>query len=137
MGRLLGIDYGSHRIGVAVSDPMQMFASAREVLSATSMKNVVERLVSLCAEQEIEKVVVGHPINMNGTRGPAAEAAEAFAEKLRTTLSVPVVLWDERLTTKSAQDALIEAGTRRERRKDVVDKVAAQILLQHYLDAQS
>ncbi|HMP71746.1 MAG TPA: Holliday junction resolvase RuvX [Kiritimatiellia bacterium] len=136
MGRILGVDYGTHRIGIASSDPMQMFASALEVIPATPVAACLSRLEELCRRQEVERVVVGLPLNMNGTKGPAAEAAEAFAEKLRGVVAVPVVLWDERLTTKSAHDALIEAGTRREKRKDVVDKVAAQILLQHYLDAQ-
>jgi putative Holliday junction resolvase len=136
MGRTLGIDYGTRRIGVALSDPLGMFATAHDVLDGEAPAQSARAIADLCREKEVETIVVGHPRNMDGSIGPSAEAAEGFAERLRTATGLPVVLWDERLTSKSAEDALIEAGTRREKRKGLVDKVAAQILLQHYLDAQ-
>jgi putative Holliday junction resolvase len=135
MGRLIGIDVGTKRFGVAVSDPLKMFASPHEVIKATGDKHALQEVVRICAEQEAEKLVVGLPLNMDGSRGPAAERVETLVEKLKTLVDVPVVLWDERLTTKTAEAALIEADTRRERRKDLVDKIAAQVLLQHYIDA--
>jgi putative Holliday junction resolvase len=93
-------------------------------------------VVEVAAEQQAEKIVVGLPLNMDGSSGPVADAVGVFRDRLLTEVSVPVELWDERLTTKSAEDVLIEAGTRRKRRKEVVDKLAAQIMLQHYLDAK-
>lgn len=137
MGRLLGVDFGTVRIGIALSDPLGMFATAHDVLDGGAPAQAAKAIAALCAEKEVETIVVGHPLNMDGSRGPSAEAAAAFAERLRGVVSIPVVLWDERLTSKSAEAALIEAGTRRDKRRGLVDKVAAQILLQHYLDAHS
>lgn len=135
MGRLVGLDVGTKRFGIAVSDPLKMFASPHEVLTCAHDKEALIGVVRICTEQEAETLVVGLPINMDGSMGPAAERVEAFVEKLRKRLDIPVVLWDERLTTKSAEAALLEANVSRAKRKGLVDKIAAQIILQHYLDA--
>ena len=134
MGRILGIDYGSKRMGLALSDPTGFLASPLEVWPAeTPLKNYAR----LCRERDIERVIVGLPLRMDGGEGPAAELARAFADRLRGVLKVPVEMWDERWTTLSAHQALIEGGARRERRREIVDQVAAQIMLQHYLDAHA
>jgi putative Holliday junction resolvase len=126
---------GTKRFGVAVSDPLKMFASPHSLIKVDHDREALDGVVRVCAEQDAETLVVGLPLNMNGSRGPAAERVEGFVEKLRQRLDIPIILWDERLTTKTAEAALIEADTRRERRKELVDKIAAQILLQHYMDA--
>ena len=135
MGRLVGLDVGTKRFGIAVSDPLRMFASPHAVLTCTGDKQALAGIVEICRDQEAEKLVVGLPLNMDGSRGPAVERVEAFVRKLEARLSIPVVTWDERLSTKTANEALIEGNTRRAKRKELVDKVAAQVLLQHYLDA--
>ena len=135
MGRLLGIDYGERRCGIALSDPSRTIAGALTVLDARSPKALLRELTALCSEHEVTGVVIGLPLNMDGSRGPMAEAAETFAESLRRRLGISVDAWDERLTTRTAEQALIEAGTSRAKRKQLVDKVAAQVLLQAYLDA--
>jgi len=133
--RRLGLDYGEKRIGVAVSDADGTIAFALEVLPAGAA--ALPRLAALCHERAIGEVIVGLPRHMNGDEGEAAQKARAFAGRLRTAVSCPVILWDERLTTVMARNALLEGGVRREKRRGVVDKIAAQILLQHYLDSQA
>ena len=134
MGRVLGIDHGDVRIGVALSDPTAFLASSLCVLDSTNAG--LERIVALIAENQVEKIVVGLPRNMNGSYGSATEKVRVFIGKLKARTDVPVVEWDERLSTVSAHNALREAGLNGKRRKGVVDKVAAQIILQNYLDAQ-
>lgn len=135
MGRIVGLDYGEKRCGVAVSDPLHMIAGACEVIDVRGPKQVMKEILALCRDQEAERIVVGMPLNMDGTRGASAEAAQRLADGLAARTELPVETWDERLTTKTAEQALIEAGTRRAQRKGVIDKVAAQIMLQHYLDS--
>lgn len=135
MGRLLGIDYGDKRCGIALSDPMRIIASAHDVIQNTGMDNVVKAVVTLCKEKEVEAIVVGWPLNMDGTEGPSAAKVATFMDKLRPAVGLKLVRWDERMSTQTAEATLIEAGTRREKRKGVIDKVAAQVLLQHYLDS--
>jgi putative Holliday junction resolvase len=137
MGRILGIDLGERRVGFAVSDPTGFLASSHGMIEVQSPAHAANETARVCREVEAVKVVVGLPINMDGSRGPAAQRVEAFAEALQQKIELPVALWDERLSTKSAHDVLIEAGTRREKRKGLVDKIAAQIMLQNYLDAQN
>ena len=134
MARVLGIDHGDVRIGVALSDPTAFLASSLCVLDSTNAG--LERIVALIAEHQVEKIVVGLPRNMNGSYGSATEKVRVFIGKLKVRTDVPVVEWDERLSTVSAHNALREAGLNGKRRKGVVDKVAAQIILQNYLDAQ-
>jgi putative Holliday junction resolvase len=135
MGRILGIDHGDVRIGIALSDPTEFLASSLCVLDSTNAG--LDRLVALILEHQVEKVVVGLPRNMDGSYGPATAKVRAFIEKLKTKTEVPIFEWDERLSTVSAHNALREAGLNGKKRKGVVDKVAAQIILQNYLDAQA
>lgn len=134
MGRILGIDHGDVRIGIALSDPTAFLASSLCVIDSTNAG--LERVVALIVEHQVEKIVVGLPRNMDGSYGPATAKVRVFIEKLKVKTSVPVFEWDERLSTVSAHNALREAGLNGKKRKGVVDKVAAQIILQNYLDAQ-
>jgi len=134
MGRVLGIDHGDVRIGIALSDEAAFLASPLCVLDST--KAGLDRIVELIAEYRVEKIVVGLPRNMDGSCGSATEKVRTFIEKLKTRTGIPVVEWDERLSTVSAHNALREAGLDGRQRKGLVDKVAAQIILQNYLDAQ-
>jgi putative holliday junction resolvase len=133
-GRILGIDYGDKRVGFALSDPMQMLATAKEVVTVQSPAHAANEAARIAKESGAVKIVVGLPINMDGTKGPATEKALAFVELLKTKTPLPILMQDERLSTKSAHDFLLEGGMRNEKRKHVVDKVAAEILLQSYLD---
>jgi putative Holliday junction resolvase len=135
MGRILGIDHGDVRIGIALSDPTEFLASPLCVVESTNAG--IDRIVALIAEHEAEKIVVGLPRNMDGSYGAATEKVRKFIEKLKAKTDVPVFEWDERMSTVSAHHALREAGLDGKRRKGVVDKVAAQIILQNYLDAQA
>lgn len=136
-GRILGVDFGERRIGFAVSDPTQMLSSSHSMVEVQSPAQAANETAHICRETSAVKIIIGLPVNMDGSKGPAAQKALAFAEALRAKVKVPVETWDERLSTKSAHDVLIEAGTRREKRKQLVDKIAAQIMLQNYLDAHS
>lgn len=136
MGRILAIDLGTRRIGVALSDPTGTIAAPLETITPAGERRAAERVADLCRSHDVAAVVVGWPRNMDGSRGPAARQAEAFAERLRTVLTVPVELWDERLSTAAAERTLIEADVRREERRRTRDRVAAAVILQGYLDAQ-
>ena len=135
MGRVIGIDYGDKRCGVAVSDPSWTIATAHRVISNTGMDRVIQEIAGLCLDQEVECIILGWPLNMDGTEGPATEKVRVFLLKMKPAIDLPIETWDERLTTRTAESILIEAGTRRKKRKGLVDKVAAQVLLQHYLDS--
>jgi len=135
-GRVLAIDLGTRRIGVALSDPTGTIASPLETLSVTGPRRAVEQVADLCRRHGVAAVVVGWPRNMDGSRGPAAKEAEAFAERLRPAAAVPVELWDERLSTAAAERALIDADVRRDERRRSRDRVAAAVILQGYLDAR-
>ncbi|MDB4866689.1 MAG: ruvX [Cohnella sp.] len=133
--RILGLDYGDRRIGVALSDVFGWTAQGLEMIERKREGDDFRRIAELVKEHEVEAIVVGLPKNMNGTIGPRGEICMAFAEELRQTLSMPVHLWDERLTTVAATRTLLEADVSRRKRKLVVDKLAASLLLQNYLDA--
>jgi putative Holliday junction resolvase len=136
MRRVLGIDTGEVRIGLALSDELRMLAHPYESISAG--RGAVDRIAAVVREKAVDTVVVGLPRNMNGTKGPAAAKAEAFAELVRAAApGVQVVLWDERLTTVAAQRALHEAGRNTKQSRAVVDQVAAQLILQGWLDSQA
>lgn len=135
--KILGLDYGDRRIGAAVSDVFGWTAQGLEVIERRKEGAELERIAALVQEHQIEEVVVGLPKNMNGTIGPRGELCIAFAEELRAYLQLPVHLWDERLTTVSAHRTLIEADVSRKKRKGVVDKMAASLILQNYLDSKS
>lgn len=133
--RILALDPGTVRIGVAVSDEFKMIASPLESVPAEPMSGFLERLKSLVQERDVEQIVVGMPRNMDGSFGPAAEKVRQFIENLRGAVPVPIQTWDERLTSAQANRMLIEGKVRRQSRKHVVDKMAAAILLQSYLDS--
>ena len=137
MSRALGIDYGTKRIGFAISDEANIIAMPLCSLEMRGVKHALQETARLAQERAVATVVVGIPLNMNGTRGPAAVAAESFVEQLRATLPIPVETWDERLSTCAAERVLIDADVSRNKRKQVVDKLAAQIILQAWLDFQS
>lgn len=137
MPKILGLDYGEKRVGVAVSDPDGIIAMAHSVFDRDggSGKALIEEIARICRETGVEKVVVGLPINMNGTKGPMAEKIEAFAGNLAGALGIAVEKWDERLSTSMAERTLLEADMSRAKRKKVRDKMSAQVILQGYLDA--
>ncbi|MBC8080952.1 MAG: Holliday junction resolvase RuvX [Gorillibacterium sp.] len=135
--RIIGLDYGDRTIGVAVSDEFGWTAQGVEVIRRKTVEIDLERLNQLVAEFQVEEVVVGLPKNMNNTIGPRGEISMEFAQILRERLNLPVHLWDERLTTVSATRTLIEADVSRKKRKLVIDKVAAQLILQNYLDSKA
>jgi putative Holliday junction resolvase len=130
---VLGLDLGQARIGVAVPDPDRRVAVPIGTVATGAPKDL-KAIMSLIRDHDVTQVVVGHPLSMNGDRGPAARHAEAFADALRSVLEVPVALQDERLTTVEATRALGEAGVHGRARRRVVDRSAAAILLQAYLD---
>ncbi|WP_322904606.1 Holliday junction resolvase RuvX [Paenibacillus campi] len=134
--KILGLDYGDRRIGVAVSDAFGWTAQGVEVIDRQRTE-VAERIAELIKEYEISEIVVGLPKNMNGSIGPRGQICIEFAEHLRESVHLPVHLWDERLTTMSAERTLIEADVSRKKRKQVVDKMAASLILQNYLDSKS
>jgi len=134
--RILGLDYGDRRIGVALSDAFGWTAQGLEMIERKKEGDDIRRIEQLVREYEVESIVVGLPKNMNGTIGPRGEICMAFAEQLRQMLSMKVDLWDERLTTVAATRTLLEADVSRRKRKQVVDKMAAALLLQNYLDAK-
>lgn len=135
--RVLGIDLGSKRIGVALSDPSGTIASPLVVLARSgSLRRDHAAIKELATENEAETIVVGLPLNMNGTVGPAAAAAKREAEALATVVGMPVVTFDERRTTVTADQALIAGGLNARSRRKVVDKVAAAVMLQQWLDTR-
>jgi putative holliday junction resolvase len=135
--RILAIDYGTKRVGLALSDETGTIAQPLQFLPAEPAAKLLDRLKETVAERKVEEIVVGIPRNMNGTYGPAAEKAREFVAALKQVLTIPVHTWDERLTTVQANRFLIETGMRREKRKERVDQTAAAILLQSYLDHAS
>ena len=137
MARILGLDYGTRRLGFAVSDPTGTLATPHSVETLADPNQALNVIERKCRETGAAKLVIGLPRNMDGSLGPAAQAVLALKEKLEQRLTIPVETWDERLSTVSAHQALLEADLSRGKRKQVVDKLAAQIFLQNYLDAHS
>lgn len=135
--RILGIDYGDRNIGVAVSDAFGWTAQGLEVLKRTTLERDMHRLKEITAEYDVTEIVLGLPKNMNGSIGPRAEMCITFAEQLKQMLHLPVHLWDERLSTAMVERTLIAADVSRKKRKQVVDKMAAAVILQSYLDTKS
>jgi len=133
--KILGIDYGEKRIGIAVSDPSNIVARSLKVLKRNGTRSWVKELKLIIDENKIEKIVVGFPVNMNGSLGEKGREVLAFVEVLKKRLKVPVVTWDERLTTVSAEKLLRQIKLSREKRKDILDKLSASIILQSYLDS--
>ena len=136
--RIMGLDFGSRTTGVAVSDPLGITAQGVETIvrkDENKLRQTCARIEALIKEYEIEEIVLGYPKNMNNTAGERAEKTEAFKAMLERRTGKPVILWDERLTTIAAERVLMESGVRRENRKAVVDKIAAVLILQGYLDS--
>jgi putative Holliday junction resolvase len=132
--RLLGLDVGDKTIGVALSDESATLASGLRTIRRTGLKKDLRELAELVSDRGVGTVVVGLPRSLDGSEGPQARKVRAFVEVLKAAVKVPVVTWDERLTTVAAQHALVEGGVSRARRKELVDKVAAVLILQNYLD---
>ena len=135
--RILGLDYGSKTVGVAVSDPLGFTAQGVEIIrrkSENKMRQTLARIEELIAQYQVEEIVLGLPKNMNNTLGDRAEKSLELKETLERRTGLPVVMWDERLTTVSANRVWMETGVRRENRKEHVDEIAAVFILQGYLD---
>lgn len=136
--RIMGLDYGTKTVGVALSDALLITAQPVETIerkSANKLRQTFARIEQLIDENEVSLIVLGYPKNMNNTAGERAEATEKFREDLMRRTGLSVILWDERLTTVEAERILMESSVRRENRKEVIDKMAAAIILQSYLDA--
>jgi putative Holliday junction resolvase len=135
--RFLGLDVGEIRIGVALSDETATLASGLPTLRRVGPRKDVKAIARIVREREVGEVVVGMPWCLDGTAGPQAQKVTAFVEALRRALSVPVETWDERLTSVAADELLAEAGVRRKDRKEKIDRAAAVLILQGYLDARA
>jgi len=133
--RILALDPGTKRVGIAISDELKLIAQPLEFVPAEPFPDLVARLKQLIQEREVELMLVGMPRNMDGTYGPAAARVQEFVSELKKALPVRIKKWDERLTTVQANRLLLEANVRRDKRKQNVDKMAAAILLQSYLDS--
>ncbi|CAG9619426.1 Holliday junction resolvase RuvX [Sutcliffiella rhizosphaerae] len=136
--RILGLDVGSKTVGVAISDEMGWTAQGLETIKIDeAVKNLgIKRIKQIIAEYKPEKVVIGLPKNMNGTIGPRGEASKQYGDKLIDKTGLPVIYWDERLSTVAAERILLSADVSRKKRKQVIDKMAAVVILQGYLDSQ-
>jgi putative Holliday junction resolvase len=135
-GRILALDYGTKRVGVALSDELGWTAQPLETFERRTLDWDVAHIAALVGSHGVERVVLGLPLQLDGREGPAVRAMREFTVKLEAGLPVPLVLWDERMTTKAAEDLLIAADVSRKKRKGVVDRIAAAILLRSYLEAQ-
>ena len=133
--RILAIDHGTKRMGIAVSDELKMIAQPLEYILAEPFADFLARLKTIVREKEVELIIVGMPRNMDGSYGPAALKVQEFVAVLKDSIVTPIQTWDERLTSAQANRFLIEADVRRSKRKEKVDKTAAAILLQSYLDS--
>jgi putative holliday junction resolvase len=134
--RYLAIDFGTRRMGVAVSDELKVIAQPLEFIPSEPYAAFLDRLRQILAEKQVERIIVGMPRNMDGTYGPAAEKVREFVAALGRDVAVPIHTLDERLTSVQANRALVQGRVRREQRKEKVDAIAAAILLQGYLDSQ-
>ena len=137
--RIMGLDFGSKTVGVAISDPLLITAQGIEIIERkeeNNLRKTLARIEALILEYEVEEIVLGLPKNMNDSIGERAKLTMEFKDKLERRTGMPVALWDERLTTVAANKAMMEAGIRREHRKEHVDKIAACLILQGYLDCR-
>jgi putative Holliday junction resolvase len=134
--KILGIDLGEARVGLALSDDLGMLAHPLETVAVRETP-VIPRIAAVVAKEKVTRIILGLPRNMDGTYGPAAEKTRAFAEQLRSAVPCEVQLWDERLTSVAAQRALHEAGRNVKTSRQVIDQVAAQMILQGWLDSQA
>ena len=134
--KVLGVDFGDSRTGYAVSDVMGFGANVLDAYKCKSIKGVAEYTAKLATEQGAEKIILGYPKNMNGTLGPRAEKTKRLKAMLEELLDIPIVLWDERLTTVSAHNLMNETNVRGKKRKESVDSISAAYILQGYLDSR-
>ncbi len=137
--RIMGLDFGSKTVGVAISDPLLLTAQGITIIhrkGENKLRQTLAQIEALIVEYEVSEIVLGNPKNMNATLGERAKLSAQFKEMLERRTGLPVILWDERLTTVAAEKAMIEAGIRREHRKEHVDKIAAVFILQGYLDSR-
>ena len=138
--RIMGLDFGSKTVGVAISDSLLVTAQGVEIIrrkEENKLRQTLARIEELIVENEVQEIVLGLPRNMNATEGDRVTLTREFKDKLERRTGLPVVMWDERLTTVAADKAMMEAGIRREHRKDYVDMIAATLILQGYLDYRS
>ena len=135
--KIMAIDYGDAHTGIAISDALLTLAGYTTVITAYRPEAVAAEIQRLIAEHGVTELVLGHPLNMDGTRGPRAEKAEGFAEMLRAATSLPVTLWDERRTTVAAHEILHRSGKKEKKHRQSVDAVAATLILQGYLDRRN
>jgi putative Holliday junction resolvase len=131
--RILGVDYGEKRVGLAITDELKLLSHSLKVVDTTNSISEIKKV--LYEYGNIEKIVVGIPINLKGEVSFKAKQVLNWIEKLKKEVNIPVVTWDERFTTVSAEDFLLEANVKRKNRKKIIDKMSAQIILQNYLDA--
>ena len=137
--RIMGLDFGSKTVGVAISDSLLLTAQGKEIIrrkEENKLRQTLARIEELIVEYEVEEIVLGLPKHMNASEGVRAELTYEFKDKLERRTGLPVVMWDERLTTVAADRLMMEAGVRRENRKEHVDKIAASFILQSYLDSR-
>lgn len=132
--KLIGIDYGDKRIGIAMSDQLKMFANPVTVIQNKGTKKNLEAILEIIKSNNVNQIVIGFPLNMNGTEGERCVKTNEFIEELKTVFDGEIIKWDERLTTVSATKMLLESDMSRQKRKKVIDKIAACYILQGYLD---
>lgn len=132
--RILGLDVGEKRIGVAVSDPLGITAQGVTVIERKTLEDDLKRIKEIVDEYKADSIVVGMPINMDGTKGKSAEKVSGFVETLKASIGLPINTYDERLSTKESEKFLISSDVSRKKRKNVIDKIAAQIILESYLE---
>jgi len=138
-GRVLGLDYGSKTVGVAISDPLMITAQGLEIIRRerpAKIRQTLARIEEIISEYGVKEVVLGLPKNMNGTEGERVEKTREFGDSIERRTGLPVIYWDERLTTVAADRAMIEMEIRREDRKEYVDEIAAMLILQGYLESK-
>jgi len=133
-GKILGLDLGTKTIGVAISDGMRYSATPLETIKRTKFTQDAERIIELIGENQVVAILLGLPLNMDGTEGPRVQSTRAFARNLSPKVNLPIAFWDERLSTSAVTRMMIEADLRRDRRAEVVDKLAASYILQGALD---
>jgi putative Holliday junction resolvase len=135
--RTLGIDFGERRVGVAISDPLGSIALGLCTITVTGINNSVSKVAEVCKEKDVSTIVVGLPLNMDGSRGHMVERVDIFVAKLAEATGLPIEMYDERLSSAMVERTLLDADMSRNKRKGVIDKLAAQVILQGYLDRQA
>jgi len=136
VGRILGLDYGKKRIGVSISDPLGLSAQPVATWTERHMDRVIEKIDHLCRDASVSKIVIGLPLTLKGEMGQMAQKVERFRNRLTSRVNLPIVLWDERLTSVQATSILHKMGMKPSRDKEKVDRMAAVLILQNYLDHQ-